>query len=87
MPISDKQLDYAEKVVEKLKKQGYRVELDGRSEKIGYKIREAQLQKVPYMLILGEKEVEAEAVGVRVRGKGDVGAMSFESFIKLLEER
>ena len=86
MPISDKQLDYAEKVVEKLKKQGYRVELDGRSEKIGYKIREAQLQKVPYMLILGEKEVEAEAVGVRVRGKGDVGAMSFEEFVKRLEE-
>ena len=86
MPISDNQLEYAEKVTSELKNQGYRVELDGRSEKIGYKIREAQLQKIPYMIILGEKEVQAGTVGVRVRGKGDVGAMSLEELIKLLNK-
>ena len=85
MPISDNQLDYAQSVVEKLQKKGIRVELDDRSEKIGYKIREAQLQKIPYMLILGEKEVEAKAVGVRARGEGDIGAMSLDEFIQKLK--
>ena len=86
MPISDKQLEYAKDVTKKLQKEGFRVELDSRSEKIGYKIREAQLQKIPYMLILGEKEVETKVVGVRVRGQGDIGAMSLENLIKLLRE-
>ena len=86
MPISDNQLEYAKMVTEKLQKEGFRVELDDRSEKIGYKIREAQLQKIPYMLILGEKEVEANAVGVRVRGEGDIGAMDLEAFINKMRE-
>ena len=85
MPISDNQLNYAKEVVEKLEKEGFRVELDGRSEKIGYKIREAQLQKIPYMLILGEKEVEAKAVGVRSRNEGDIGSMSLEDFLSKLK--
>ena len=85
MPISDNQLEYAKDVTEKLQKEGYRVELDDRSEKIGYKIREAQLQKVPYMLILGEKEVETKTVGVRSRIDGDIGAMSLDEFIEKLK--
>ena len=87
LPISDSQVDYAKDVVAKLEEKGIRVELDDRSEKIGYKIREAQLSKVPYMLILGEKEVEANAVGVRARAKGDIGQMSFDAFAeKILSE-
>ncbi|MBE5819593.1 MAG: threonine--tRNA ligase [Clostridiales bacterium] len=81
LPISDNHIDYAKQVQEKLMAQGIRVELDDRAEKIGYKIREAQLQKVPYMLILGEKEVETDAVGVRARKEGDIGQMSLEDFI------
>ena len=87
LPISDAQVPYAKDVIEALDKAGIRVELDDRQEKIGYKIREAQLSKVPYMLILGEKEVEAQAVGVRARAEGDIGAMKLEEFInKILEE-
>ena len=81
LPISDSQKEYALKVKEELENVGIRVELDDRQEKIGYKIREAQLQKVPYMLILGEKEVEANAVGVRKRKEGDIGQMPLDDFI------
>ncbi len=86
LPISDNQKAYADKVVEELNRVGLRVELDDRQEKIGYKIREAQLQKVPYMLILGEKESESNAVGVRARKEGDIGAMKIEKFISKIEE-
>ncbi len=86
LPISDNQKEYADKIVDELRKTGLRVELDDRQEKIGYKIREAQLQKVPYMLILGEKEVESNAVGVRARKEGDIGAMKIEEFISKIEE-
>ena len=86
MPISDKQIDYAREVFEKLEDEGLRVELDDRSEKIGYKIREAQLQKIPYMLILGDKEVEAQNVGVRSRKDGDIGAMEFDEFVKKIKD-
>lgn len=85
MPISDNQLAYAKEVIARLEKEDFRVELDCRSEKIGYKIREAQLQKIPYMLILGEKEVEAKVVGVRSRSEGDIGAMSLEDFMNKLK--
>ena len=85
MPISDSQKEYAKKVYEKLFDQDIRVELDDRNEKIGYKIREAQLQKVPYMLIIGDKEVEAKTVGVRSRKDGDIGAMSQDEFIKKIK--
>lgn len=84
LPISDNQKEYAEKIKAILEEKGIRVELDARQEKIGYKIREAQLQKVPYMLILGEKEVEANSVGVRKRKEGDIGQMSIEDFVSMI---
>jgi threonyl-tRNA synthetase len=81
LPIADRHIDYANKVKEELQKHNLRVEVDSRSEKIGYKIREAQLSKVPYMLIVGDKEQESNTVGVRSRGEGDIGAMSVEEFL------
>ena len=86
LPIADSHKEYAEKLKEKLEEYNIRAELDEREEKIGYKIREAQLQKIPYMLIIGDKEVEANAVGVRSRKDGDIGAMSVEDFINKIEE-
>lgn len=80
LPISDRFLDYAKDVVASLKRSGFRVDLDDRAEKIGYKIREAQLEKVPYMLIVGEKEVEGNLVAVRSRSAGDLGQMSLEDY-------
>lgn len=81
LPISDKYADYAKKVYEKLQEAGIRAEMDTRSEKIGYKIREAQGQKIPYMLIAGAKEEEEGTVSVRSRFKGDEGARSLEAFV------
>ena len=86
MPITSAQSEYAQKVVERLQEEGIRVELDAREEKIGYKIREAQLQKIPYMLILGAKEVEGEQVGVRARKDGDIGAMKLDEFVAKIKE-
>lgn len=87
LPISDKFLDKAYEVKQKMLNAGIRVELDDRAEKIGYKIREAQLQKIPYMLIIGEKEVESGTVSVRSRKNGDLGAVKVEEFISsALEE-
>ena len=80
--ITDKQSNYAEKIVEQLKSKDVRVEFDDRNEKIGYKIREAQLQKIPYMLIIGDKEVESNSVGVRSRTDGDLGAMKLDEFVE-----
>ena len=81
LPIADRHFEYAKQVQERLQKEGLRVEIDARSEKTGYKIREAQLQKIPYMLIVGDKEIETNTVGVRSRTDGDIGAMSFEEFV------
>ena len=87
LPIADAHVEYAKEVQTKLQEAGIRVELDDRNEKIGYKIREAQLQKVPYMLVLGDKEKEAGTVGVRSRKDGDIGAMKLEEFTsKIVEE-
>jgi len=86
LPISDKHLEYANKVKEALQDKEVRVEVDDRAEKIGYKIREAQLQKVPYMLVVGDKEQEAGEVGVRNRKDGDVGAMKLEKFVEKIDE-
>ena len=86
LPIADKHKEYAEKLKEKLEEYDIRVELDEREEKIGYKIREAQLQKIPYMLIIGDKEVEANAVGIRSRSDGDIGAMGLEDFISKIKK-
>ena len=81
LPISEKYLDYAVKVADKLKENGIRVETDGRSEKIGYKIREARLKKVPYMIVVGQKEEEENVISVRSRFKGDEGQMQLDTFI------
>ena len=80
LPIADSHMEYAKKVLEELRKVGIRAKLDERNEKIGYKIREAQLEKVPYMLVIGNKEMEENAVGVRSHKDGDIGAMSLEDF-------
>ncbi len=85
LPISDRFYDKAEEIKNNLEKQGIRAEADSRSEKIGYKIREAQLEKVNYMLIIGEKEIESSTVSVRSRSKGDLGAMSEEKFTAMLK--
>ncbi len=88
LPIADRHFDYAYDVKKQLEAKGMRVEIDDRNEKIGYKIREARLQKVPYMLVIGDSEVEAGAVAVRQRGEnGDLGAMPLADFIdKAVEE-
>ncbi len=80
MPITDRTADYAKEVAAKLEAMGVRVETDLRNEKIGYKIREAQMQKIPYMLVVGDREAEAGAVAVRTRAGVDMGAMPFEDF-------
>ncbi len=87
LPITDNQHEYAYKVKEVLQSKGIRVEVDDRNEKTGYKIREAQLQKIPYMLIVGEKEVEGNTVSIRSREEGDIGAKSVEEFTKEIMEK
>lgn len=87
IPISERQQGYAQEVCEKLSKAGIRAEVDLRSEKMGYKIREAQLKKIPYMLVVGDKEMESGSVAVRTRKAEDKGALPVEDFIRdLLEE-
>ncbi len=82
LPVSEKSHDYAASVYEKLKASGIRAEIDNRDEKIGYKIREAQLKKIPYMLILGENESSTGCVSVRSRDNGDLGSNNLDDFIK-----
>lgn len=85
LPIADRHLPYIEKIKDELEKAGIiRVEIDDRSEKIGYKIREAQLEKVPYMIIAGDKDIENNVVAVRSRKDGDIGTMDIESLIEKL---
>lgn len=81
LPISERHHEKARKIYQQLFNAGMRVEIDERSEKIGYKIREAQLQKIPYMLIIGDKEAESGTVSVRRRGEGDLGAVKTEAFL------
>lgn len=87
LPITDNQHDYAYEVKEKLQTKGIRVEVDDRNEKTGYKIREAQLQKIPYMLIVGEKEVEGKTVSIRSRENGDVGVKAVDDFVEEILEK
>lgn len=84
LPISDKYMDYANEVKKALFDAGVRVEMDDRAEKIGFKIREAQLQKVPYMLVVGEKEAAENQVAVRSRDKGEMGSMSLNDFVSMV---
>jgi len=91
LPITDKHSEYVEKLEKDMKQKGIRVEVDRRNEKIGYKIREAQLARVPYMLVIGDKEVESGEVAVRSRDKGELGTIAIENFIndiiKEIEEK
>ena len=82
LPITDDEQEYAYKIKEELLSEGIRVEVDDRNEKTGYKIREAQLQKIPYMLIVGKKEVETKTVSVRSREDGDLGAKDVQEWKK-----
>ncbi len=84
LPISDKYMDYANEVKKALFDAGIRVEMDDRAEKIGFKIREAQLQKVPYMLVVGEKEAAENQVAVRSRDKGEMGSMDLNEFVSMV---
>ena len=86
LPISEKFMDKADEVYQQLRNAGLRAELDERNEKIGYKIREAQMQKIPYMVIIGEKEAESGTVSVRGRHDGDLGSMPTADFISLIKE-
>ncbi|MCI6616042.1 threonine--tRNA ligase [Ruminococcus sp.] len=86
LAVADRHLDYVYEIKKALEEKGMRVEVDGRSEKIGYKIREAQLEKVPYMFIIGDKDIEAQTVSVRHRKEGDLGAMKLEQFIEMAVE-
>lgn len=87
LPIIDKQADYAYEVANRLKAQGVSVEVDDRNEKIGYKIREARLEKVPFILVVGDKEMETETVAVRSRREGELGAMAVNDFVdKVVQE-
>jgi threonyl-tRNA synthetase len=82
LPISDKYLVYAQTVLESLKNADIRAGIDDRSEKIGKKIRDTELARVPYMLIIGEKEMNENKVSVRRQGRGDLGVQEIETFIK-----
>ena len=86
LPVSEKQKEYAEKLNKQLEDLDIRAEADLRSEKVGYKIREAQLQKIPYMLVVGDKEMESGSVSVRDRKEGDVGVMKFEDFLSKIQD-
>jgi threonyl-tRNA synthetase len=86
MNISGNSAEYAEKVQQILKKQGFRAEVDLRNEKITFKIREHAMQKVPYLIVVGDKEAEANAVAVRARGGVDLGVMPIEDFIARLQQ-
>ena len=86
LPISDKFVEYANEVKNILAEKNIRVDVDDRSEKIGYKIREAQMMKVPYMLVVGEKEVESKSVSVRRRGEGDIGTFLVNEFVDIISK-
>ena len=87
MNITDAQFEYTEKVYEQLRKLGVRVEKDTRNEKLNYKIREAQVQKIPYMLIIGDKEMEAGQVTVRLRNGDNLPAMKIADFAELVRNQ
>jgi len=86
IPVADRHLNYARKVETALRNEGIRAKVDDRSERINLKIRQAQLDKVPYMLVVGDKEVAASTVSVRLRSGEQVSSMSLDSFIKTVRE-
>ena len=86
LPVTDRAADYCAEQAKKLEELGFRVEVDYRNEKIGKKIREAQMEKVPYMLVVGDRDMENGTVSPRHRADGDLGAMSMEDFTALLKD-
>lgn len=86
LPIAAAHVDYAKKIQAQMEEAGIRVQVDDRNEKIGYKIREAQMQKVPYMFVIGDKEIESNSLAVRKRGEGDIGAKPVAEVIAMLQE-
>ena len=90
LPVSDKFLDYSKEIANALRAQDIRVELDDRNEKLGYKIREARMDKVPYMIVIGEKEMQGNVVSVRARDaepeKADLGQMLLDEFVELVKQ-
>jgi len=86
LPVTDRAAAYAQEISDKLDALGFRAEVDGRNEKIGKKIREATLEKVPYMVVVGDRDIENATVSPRHRTDGDLGAMSFEQFAAVLKE-
>jgi threonyl-tRNA synthetase len=87
IPVAERHHEYGQQVAERLRAQGIRTQLDDRSEKMGYKIREAQLQKTPFMVIVGDREAEAGNVAVRHRKSGDLGAMAVEALAAAIVRR
>ena len=86
LPVTDRAADYCAEQAKKLEALGYRVEVDYRNEKIGKKIREAQIDKVPYMVVVGDRDIENSTVSPRHRADGNLGAMSMDEFIAILKE-
>ena len=86
LPIADRHQDYAREIMSKLQAAGIRCEIDDRSEKVGFKIRAAQMEKVPYMILVGDKDIEANTISVRSRKGGDEGATTVEEFLKRITE-
>ena len=86
IPVSPAFEEFSNLVTERLREAGIRVEADNRNEKLGYKIREAQLEKIPYMLVVGENEVKSESLSIRKRGQGDLGTHPIEQVIGMINE-
>jgi len=86
LPIADRHLDYLNQLCARLQAAGIRAEVDARSEKIGYKIRSAQMEKIPYMIVAGDKDIEENKISVRSRSKGELGSMDFEAFLAQLQQ-
>jgi len=84
IPIADRHLGHANSIAERLRDRGFRVEVDSRSERMNAKIRDAQLQKIPYMLVVGDREVKTDSVSVRLRSEEDLGAMRVDDFLDLI---
>ena len=85
VPISEKHNDYAHEIAKAFRSEYVRVEVDDRNEKIGYKLREAQMEKVPYMLVVGDKEMEEQSVAIRKRGLGEQGSMPWKEFLAAIK--
>ncbi|MEJ2544350.1 MAG: His/Gly/Thr/Pro-type tRNA ligase C-terminal domain-containing protein [Calditrichaceae bacterium] len=86
MPITDKHAEYAQKVKNELEKNNIRTDIDLRNEKVGFKIREAEVQKIPYMIVIGDKEVDSDNISVREKGKGDLGQMAILDYLKIFSK-